>query len=198
MSDRFRLLERDKVETSDEKQSEKAPEPRLQRALEHGEELGLDSSGGPRTHFCRGCEAETKSGTTQCFNCGGEIGGPGQEAFDTVKRRELAAELEAQEREARRTRAVEEARSLAQKQRAVEAESDSLHPSPAPRTQAPPLPMRLQLGVILVCLFATVSATLHLFLSAAYAEVPWSVLAEVMMAAIATWVVFTIIQARHH
>ena len=44
MSDRFRLLERDKVETSDEKQSEKAPEPRLQRALEHGEELGLDLS----------------------------------------------------------------------------------------------------------------------------------------------------------
>jgi hypothetical protein len=197
MSDRFRLLERDKLETRDEKSSETAPEPRLQRALEHGEELALDSSGRPRTHFCRSCEAETVSGTTQCFNCGGEIGGPGQDTFDAVKRRELSAEHDAQEREARRARAVEEARALAEKQRAVEAESESLRSSAAPRPQLPPLPVRLQLGVILVCLFATLSATLHLFLSAVYAEVPWSVLAEVMMAAIATWVVFTIIQARH-
>ena len=132
------------------------------------------------------------------FNCGGEIGGPGQDTFDAVKRRELSAEREAQEREAHRARAVEEARALARKQRAAETESEELRTSPGQRPQSLPLPLRLQLGVILVCLFATVSATLHLFLSAAYAEVPWSVLAEVMMAAIATWVVFTIIQARHH
>ena len=46
----------------------------------------------------------------------------------------------------------------------------------------------------MVCLFATVSATLHPFLSAVWAEVPWSVLAELAIATILTWIAFTAIQ----
>ena len=184
---RFSHLERDRVEKSDEEAPELAP-ARFERRIERDDELTLDESGA-RTHFCRACEAENEYGDPGCFNCGAPLNGPGQGAFDEVKRRELAALREENQRALARARAVEAARSRHQAERAA------ARPAATPRQTAPlGLDPSLALAVVVVCLFATVSATLHLFLSAVWAEVPWSVLAEVAIASVLTWVVFTVLQ----
>jgi hypothetical protein len=62
------------------------PAPAFRRALEVGDQIGLDESGGLRTDFCRGCGAENPEGARSCFSCGGALGGPDQEAFDARMR----------------------------------------------------------------------------------------------------------------
>ena len=190
---RFSLLEREGPE-----RPEREDEPKgLPRALERDGELGLDESGAEYTHFCRSCEAETRSGVASCYNCGSAIGGADQDLFDELKRRELAAEEQTKDEARRRAAAVEAARAELERERA--AEQEQLEPSaPAvPVAQQAAADPRLTFGVLVVCLFATVSATLHMFLSATYADdTNWSVLAEVAIATIATWVAFTVLQSQ--
>ncbi len=192
---RFSRLERKGPEPP-----ERGEEPKgLARALERDGELGLDESGAERTHFCRSCEAETRAGVTTCYNCGSSIGGPDQDLFDELKRRELAAAQQTKDEAARRVAAVEAARAELEREREREQERQQLEPTApvAPSAQRVAEDPRLALGVLVVCLFATVSATLHLFLSAAYSDdTNWSVLAEVAIATIGTWVAFTLLQSR--
>ncbi len=198
---RFSLLERDSEEKRDEHEvgAEQPAAPALQRALERDGELGTDESGTTNTHYCQTCEAETRDGVVNCYNCGGRIGGPEQAAFNALKRREIAERAHEKERARRRAEAVEQARERVRSEREQEAERErGGRPAEKPsRTAQSGLDPRMALAVVWVCLFATVSATIHLFLSAAYSDqVNWSVLAEVAIAAIATWVVFTLIQNR--
>lgn len=192
---RFSLLERDEREQPEREEREGAPRAPA-RALERDGEVALDESGADRTHFCRTCEAQTRAGVTACYNCGSAIGGPDQELFDELKRRELAAAEREKAEAASRAAAVEEARARLKREREREAELERLRAEP----RAPERPTarqvaddpRLTLAVLVVCLFATIAATLHLFLSAAYSdEVNWSVLAEVAITTIATWIAFT-------
>ena len=188
---RFSHLERDRVEKPDDEVPASVP-ARVERTIERDDELHLDESGA-RTHFCRACEAENEHAQPSCFNCGAALDGPGQATFDEVKRRELAALREENRRTLARAHAVKQARSRVRAERAAEREPAA--PAAAPPQTAPlGLDPAVALAVVVVCLFATVSTTLHLFLSAIWAEVPWSVLAEVAIATMLTWVVFTVLQ----
>ena len=204
---RFSLLERDRGDddvdrsADEEVRAEDRPARPTTRALERDGELGLDASDASRTHFCRACEAETRAGVASCYNCGGSIGGPDQALFDDLRRRELATAADEKERTRRRKRAVESGREELRREREREAEIAPGQHTPArgrpgvARSQG--FDPRLALGVVVVCLFATISATVHLFLSAAYSDhVNWNVLAEVLIAAIATWIVFTALGQR--
>jgi len=185
---RFSHLERDRVDD----ETPAGARPRVERTIERDDELQLDESGA-RTHFCRACEAENEHTQSSCFNCGAALDGPGQAAFDEVKLRELAALRDENRRALARARAVEQARKHVQAERVAEREPAA--PATAPPQTAPlGLDPAVALAIVVVCLFATVSATLHLFLSAIWAEVPWSVLAEVAIATILTWVAFTVLQ----
>ncbi len=190
---RFSQLERDRTEPEEERAAEQAPLP-VKRAIERQDALEIDESGPPLTHFCRACEAENRPHRTVCFNCAAPLGREDQEAFDALRRRELAAESERRDRTRSRAAAVAQAREKLEKQREQDLEPRTRGPaaSPVAILRDP----RTALIVLATCLFATVSATLHLFLSAAFAGVPWSVLAEVAIATAITWLVFTRLHKR--
>ena len=196
MSDgRFSQLERDRTEEEEEEAQPAAPR-RVERAIELEGELEVDESGPALTHFCRACEAENRPHMTACFNCGAALGWQGQEAFDKLKRRELAAEREHRSRDRSRADVVDGAREALRRLREQEQQARQRVRAAAGPGHATLRDPRIALLVLSTCLFATVSATLHLFLSAAYAQVPWSVLAEVAIAIVATWIVFTGLRKR--
>lgn len=104
-SGRFRRLELDPDATprdpdSGTPQAVAAPPAVFHRALEVEGAIGLDESGVPRTHFCRGCAAENPEGARACFSCGGALGGPGQDAFDARMQQSRAARRSAPASEA--------------------------------------------------------------------------------------------------
>lgn len=201
---RFRHLERDPRKRPEQEADRQPDQPTLRssppvarRALERDEDLDLDESGGLRTHFCRQCDAENRGGREVCYNCGAALDGPDQEAFDRLRRGERASQREDQSRARTRVAAVEEARSRVAAERRTELEQEResrAKRQPELLTVRDP---RLALAVVLTCLFATVAATVHLFLSALYSDhVDWSVLAEVAIVSIVTWITFTVIRTR--
>lgn len=161
------------------------------RLLERGPDLKAGDGGDDRaSHFCPACEAEVSHGARRCYNCGGDVGGPGQADFDERVRTRLAARRAEQERE--RSHAEDGAAERARLERAL-AEHGLLpeREGGAPRSGRRGLPADLGVVVVGVCLFGTVSALLHLYLSAMWSDaIHWSPIAEVAIAVLVTWSAF--------
>lgn len=184
---RFRLLER----RSEGEEPEAEAPPRgdedapsvVARRLERDGELRLDHSGAPDTHFCRTCGAENPAGSNHCYNCGLELGGPEQAAFDALMREELAR------------RARERAREEATVEETPVVEAAPAEAAPEPVTEERKVSTArgrqvrayLATGIVSASLFALIAATLHLFAAGfTHGKPPWLILVEILVTLVVT------------
>ncbi len=121
------------------------------------------------TDVCRRCGAEHPEGRSQCPDCGGPLGGPGQEAFD----RAFHARRAAAEDEAVRAQvgAPVDPNALAEALRALPLEREGTGYGSF-----------LGASAIAACIFALVSIPVRLAFAAAYGGgAPWRAVAELLL-----------------
>ncbi len=152
---RFRLLERAPDPDAPKREEKGAG---FNRSLERDGEIRIDESGAVDTDYCPICEAENRAGAKRCYNCKASMGGQDQASIDSEIRGQRAAQQQKFEEE-QCTKRDEYERARREEREAREAERAA---SSGGKVRA-----WLMAGVILACIFASVSVTLQLFLSAA-------------------------------
>jgi hypothetical protein len=148
------------------------PTPVFRRRLEMGNEKPTPPITPSATDVCRRCGAENPESVSQCSQCGGPLGGPGQNAFDLA----YYARRNALEDEAIAARV-----SISRSPAAAE---------PAPESVEPGFGTILAAGALTACIFALVSIPVRLAFAAAFQDqMSWRAVPELLIVAVLTLVV---------